>query len=128
MNSQLNRRIYLFVGAVRKPLLQAMHITLYQGADAWELLNLQTVLSSNIMVSVSQKWRWTLGAKFVDKEMMDRLDALYMTRPEFYFAQEPARYPDRIYRCILENPILRVPYTSQWKGNGYSIEMEVAEM
>lgn len=76
----------------------------------------------------SPKWRWTLGAQFVDREMMDRLDDLYMTRPEFYFAQEPARYPDRIYRCILENPIFRVPYTSQWKGNGYSIEMEIAEL
>lgn len=76
----------------------------------------------------SQKWRWTLGAKFVDKQMMDKLETLYAERPEFYFAQEPARYPDRIYRCILENPILRVPYTSQWKGNGYSIEMEIAEM
>lgn len=76
----------------------------------------------------SQKWRWTLGAKFVNKQMMDKLERLYTERPEFYFAQEPARYPERIYRCILENPIFRVPYTSQWKGNGYSIEMEVAEM
>ena len=75
----------------------------------------------------SLKWRWTLGAKFVGKQMMEKLDALYSARPEFYFAQEPARYPDRIYRCILENPIFSVPYTSQWKGNGYSIEMEVAE-
>ena len=75
----------------------------------------------------SLKWRWTLRAKFVGKQMMEKLDALYSDRPEFYFAQEPARYPDRIYRCILENPIFSVPYTSQWKGNGYSIEMEVAE-
>ena len=73
------------------------------------------------------KWRWILGAKFVDKQMMDKLERLYTERPEFYFAQEPDRYPERIYRCILENPILRVPYTSQWKGNGYSIEMEIAE-
>lgn len=76
----------------------------------------------------SQKWRWTLSAKFVNKQMMDKLEKLYSTRPEFYFAQEPTRYPNRIYRCILENPIFQVPYTSQWKGNGYSIEMEIAEL
>lgn len=76
----------------------------------------------------SLKWRWTLGAKFVDREMMEQLEVLYAARPEFYFAQEPTRYPDRIFRCILENPILRVPYTSQWKGNGYSLEMEIAEI
>lgn len=75
-----------------------------------------------------QKWRWTLGAKFVDREIMDRLDTLYMKRPVFYFAQEPARYPSRVYRCILEDPIFRVPYTSQWKGNGYSIEIVIAEI
>ena len=74
------------------------------------------------------KWRWKLGAKFVEKQMLDRLDALYLARPEFIFAQEPGRYPDRIYRCILESPIFRIPYTTQWKGNGYSIEMEIAQM
>ena len=74
------------------------------------------------------RWRWKLGAKFVDKQMLARLDALYAERPEFFFAQDPDRYPDRVYRCILENPIFRIPYTTQWKGNGYSIEMEIAEI
>ncbi|MYF99251.1 hypothetical protein F4212_08980 [Candidatus Poribacteria bacterium] len=74
------------------------------------------------------KWRWKLGAKFVDKQMLDRLDTLDVMRPEFTFAQEPARYPDRIYRCILESPIFRTPYTTQWKGNGYSIAMEIAQI
>lgn len=75
-----------------------------------------------------EKWRWTLSAKFVNKPMLDRLDTLYSARPEFFFAQEPARYPDRIHRCILESPIFRVPYTSQWKENGYSIELQIAEV
>ena len=74
------------------------------------------------------KWRWKLGAKFVDKQMLDRLDMLYADRPEFFFAQEPTRYPDRIYRCILEAPIFRIPYTTQWKGNGYSIEIQIAQI
>lgn len=74
------------------------------------------------------RWRWKLGAKFVSKEMLDRLDALYAARPEFFFAQEPDRYPDRIYRCILESPIFRIPYTTQWKGNGYNIEMDIAQV
>ena len=74
------------------------------------------------------RWRWKLGAKFVDKQMLDRLDALYAQRPEFFFAQEPNRYPNRIYRCILENPIFSIPYTTQWKGNGYSIEMDIAQV
>ena len=74
------------------------------------------------------RWRWKLGAKFVDKDMLDRLDTLYAERPEFLFAQEPDRYPKRIYQCILESPIFRVPYTTQWKGNGYSIEMEIAQV
>ena len=74
------------------------------------------------------RWRWKLGAKFVDKETLDRLDALYAERPEFLFAQEPDRYPKRIHRCILESPIFRIPYTTQWKGNGYSIEMEIAQV
>ena len=74
------------------------------------------------------RWRWKLGAKFVDKLMLDRLDALYTERPEFFFAQEPDRYPNRIYRCILESPVFRVPWTTQWKGNGYSIEMDIAQV
>ena len=74
------------------------------------------------------RWRWKLGAKFVDKETLDRLDALYAERPEFLFAQEPDRYPKRIHRCIFESPIFRIPYTTQWKGNGYSIEMEIAQV
>lgn len=74
------------------------------------------------------KWRWKLGAKFVDKQMLDRLDVLDVMRPEFTFAQEPARYPDRIYRCILESPIFRIPYTTEWKGNGYSIEMQISQV
>lgn len=74
------------------------------------------------------RWRWQLGAKFVEKQMLDRLDALDAQRPEFFFAQEPDRYPNRIYRCILENPIFRMPYTTQWKGNGYSIEMDIAQV
>jgi len=73
------------------------------------------------------KWRWKLGAKFVNKQILDQLDMLYIERPEFTFAQEPARYPDRIYQCILETPIFRTPYTTQWKGNGYSIEMQIAQ-
>ncbi len=74
------------------------------------------------------KWRWKLAAKFVDKQMLDKLDALYAVRPEFFFAQEPARYPDRIYRCILETPIFRTPYSTHWKGNGYSIEIQIAQI
>lgn len=74
------------------------------------------------------RWRWQLGAKFVDKQMLDRLAALDAQRPEFFFAQEPDRYPNRIYRCILENPIFSMPYTTQWKGNGYSVEMDIAQV
>ena len=74
------------------------------------------------------RWRWKLGAKFVDKQMLDRLDTLYAQRPEFYFAQEPDRYPNRIHRCILDSPIFRIPYTTQWKGNGYSVEMDIAQV
>lgn len=74
------------------------------------------------------RWRWKLNAKFVSEEMLKRLDTLYYERPEFLFAQEPGRYPTRVYRCILENPIFRMPYSSQWKGNGYSIEMEIAQV
>ena len=74
------------------------------------------------------RWRWKLGAKFVDKQMLDRLDTLDAQRPEFFFAQEPDRYPNRIYRCILENPIFSIPYTTQWKGNGYSIEIDIAQV
>lgn len=74
------------------------------------------------------KWRWELTATFVDKQMLDRLDALYQACPVFYFAQEPDRYPHRIHTCIIENPSFRSPYTTQWKDNGYRINMHIAQV
>ena len=74
------------------------------------------------------KWRWELTARFVQKPILDRIDALYAARPVFYFAQEPDRYPHRIHTCIVENPNFRIPYTTQWKGNGYRIEMHIAQV
>lgn len=74
------------------------------------------------------RWRWQLRAPFVDREMLDRLDALFADRPEFFFAEEPERYPDRVYQCVLERPIFRVPYSSSIKENGYTVELQIAQV
>lgn len=74
------------------------------------------------------KWRWRLEARFVEKAMIDKLDKLYADRPEFMYAQNLTLYPDRNYKCVLENSDFRIPYSGWSIVGGYTIVIEIGQV
>ena len=52
---------------------------------------------------------------------------LYRTSPNFMFAQEFARYPDRVYRAHFANDNMRGAYLSDYKGTGEDLTFTIEE-